>query len=266
MIVSSDNGFFFVHIPKNGGSSVRDQIQPMDDTKGLFLGTKEHPELGVYDSSHVPLLWLQAHFGDWFDVISGLEGFALLRDPVGRFASSTAQRFRQFKGKTPSDVTRAEIHAEIDEVIAHLTDCGRFPDSRMSHFMRQSEFVMLDGRRMVSHLYRLEDIDLLIGALARMSDTPLVTDFHSNKSFELRYRWIKGPLTASKDLAKKYLPNPVTDRLRRTAIRLLARQGDTDFGAVVSGSQEIRNFIETYYAEDFTLFETTPPAKRTSAA
>jgi hypothetical protein len=99
-----------------------------------------------------------------------------------------------------------------------------------------------------------------------MSGTPLVTDFHSNKSFELRYRWIKTPLTVSKDLAKKYLPNPLTDQLRRTAIRLLAKQGGTGFGEVVAGSREIRTFIETYYAEDFALFEATPPVNRTTAA
>lgn len=266
MIISSQNGFFFVHIPKNGGSSVRDQIQSMDDTKGLFLGTKEHAELGIYDSSHVPLVWVQQHFSEWYDSIRALEGFCLLRDPLERFASSTAQRFRQFKGKTPSDVTQTEIHAEIDEVITHLSECDRFPISEMSHFMRQSEFVMLDGVQIVKHTYRLDDIDLLIGALSRKSGTPLVTGFHSNKSFELRHRWIKKPLTISKDLAKKYLPNPVTDRLRRTAIQLLSKQGKTEFSEVVAGSQDIRNFIETYYAEDFKLHESIPPVNRTTAA
>jgi hypothetical protein len=209
---------------------------------------------------------MKTYFGGWFERLEGLEGFCLLRDPMTRFASSTAQRFRQFKKKTPSDVSTAEIHAEIDTVIDHLSGCGRFPINEMSHFMRQSEFVMLDGVQIVKNTYRLADIDLLIGALARMSGAPLVTDFHSNKSFELRYRWVKGPLTVSKDIAKKYLPNPVTDRLRRAAIGLLAKKGGTGFDQVVSGSREIRDFIESYYADDYALYAATPPAGRVTAA
>lgn len=266
MIVTAEHGFFFVHIPKNGGSSVRDQIQTLDDADGLFLGTKDHPELGIYDSSHVPLVWLKEHFGEWFETISSLDGYCLLRDPVERFASSTAQRFKKFKRKTATDVSEPEIHAEIDTVIKHLIGCGRFPSSKMSHFMRQSEFVVLDGTRMVRNAYRLADIDLLIEDLARRSGQALVADFHSNPSFELRYPWVQKPLMISKDIAKRLLPNSLTDRLRKLAIQHLAKPGGTGFTSVVAKSREIRAFVESYYADDFELFEATPPRARSAPA
>lgn len=259
MIVCQDSGFYFVHIPKNGGSSVRDQIQPLDDTEGLFLGTKQHPELGYYDSSHVPLVWLKAHFPDWHRVILGLDGYCLVREPHGRFASSLTQRFRQHRHKSPNEVTRAEVVAEIDTVIRELETCGRFPTNTFAHFIRQTEFVFEDDTQLVRNTFRLENIDLLIGELAERLGRPLETGFHSNKSFEFKYKWAERPVSKSKDIVKKVLPAKVVDRLRRVVIAQLAASGETVFQSVLKESGEVRAFVERYYAGDFRLFETVTP-------
>lgn len=261
MIVCQESGFYFMHIPKNGGSSVRDQIQAWDDTKGQFMGTRQHPDLGYYDSGHVPLVWLSAHFSNWYNVVSELEGYCLVRQPNARFASSLTQRFRQHRNKSPNDVTRADIVAEVDTVIEELESCDQFPRSTFAHFIRQTEFIFLEDTQIVQNTFRLENINLLIGELAQRLNTPLETGFHSNKSFEFKYKWAKAPVLTSKDIVKKVLPAKIVDKLRRGTIALLASSGGTVLQSVLRESSEINAFVERYYAADFELYESVLPAQ-----
>lgn len=254
MIVCPEAGFFFIHIPKNGGSSVRDQIQPFDHFKGQFRGTKEHPDLGVYDSAHVPLDLLRDHFPEAFATISTLEGFGIVRDPVDRFASSMAQRFRQIHQRRPDTVSEVEVRAEVDAVIAELSQTGRPIRRDFAFFLRQTAFVDLDGTRMVPNLYRLSDTGLLIRALAQRLQKPLVEDFHSNKTVTFRHDWMAGPVTALKDVVKAYMPARLADGLRRTALKMLTTPKVQTIDAQVRNSKEVQAFISTYYREDFDLF------------
>lgn len=258
MIVCPEAGFFFMHIPKNGGSSVRDQIQPFDHFGGAFRGTKEHPMLGLYDSAHVPLALVRDHFPDAFATLSTLEGYAILRDPADRFSSSMAQLFRQIRQRRPDTVTAQEVRAELDTVIAELTRGDRRPAPEFAFFTRQSEFVDLCGTRMVSNLYRLSDTGLLIRALGQRLNTPLVEDFHSNKTVTFRHDWMAGPVTALKDFTKAHAPSRITDALRRGAMRLLTTPKVETIDAEVRASEEVQSFIAKFYRADFELFHSVP--------
>lgn len=259
MIVCPDSGFFFMHIPKNGGSSVRDQIQAFDCFDGAFRGTKEHPALGLYDSGHVPLAMLKEHFSEAFNVISALDGYAILRDPIDRFASGLAQRFRMIHQRRPDKVSRAEVSAEIDLVIAELTQTDRPISRGFSFFVRQVEFVDLDGTRFVKNLFRLSDTGLLIRELGERLGKPLVEDFHSNKTVTFRHDWLARPVIAAKDFIKSHASARTADLLRRVALKALTTPSVSAISEQVEKSEELRSFIRDYYREDFELLEQFPP-------
>ena len=255
MIVCPEAGFFFIHIPKNGGSSVRDQIQPFDHFEGQFRGTKKHPEIGLYDSAHVPLAVLRDHFTEAFSMISTLEGYGIVRNPVDRFASSMAQRFRQIHNRRPDTVSNEDVKTELDAVFDELSQTDRPVHHEFSFFIRQTEFIDLDGTRMVSNLYRLSDTKLLIRALGERLQKPLVEDFHSNKTVTFRHDWAARPAIAMKDFVKAYAPTRVADGLRRVAMKALTTPKVQAINEHVRGSKEAQEFITTYYREDFDLFE-----------
>ena len=261
MIVCPEAGFFFIHIPKNGGSSVRDQIQSFDYFEGQFRGTKEHPDIGLYDSAHVPLAVLCDHFPDAFAMISKLEGYGIVRDPVDRFASSVAQRFRQIQQRRPDTVSDHDVCAELDTVIKELSRTEQPIRREFAFFIRQIEFVDLGGTRMVPNLYRLSNTGQLIHTLGKRLQKPLVEDFHSNKTVTFRYDWMAGPVIALKDLVKKYAPDRMTDGLRRTALKMLTTPKVETIDAQVRGSTEVMSFISDYYHKDFILFDSVPTLK-----
>ncbi|MCF2906680.1 sulfotransferase family protein [Octadecabacter sp. CECT 8868] len=259
MITCPDAGFFFMHIPKNGGSSVRDQIQPLDHFEGKFLGTKQHKELGFYDSSHVPLGMLKQYFPDAFSLVSSLEGYAILRDPVDRFASSIAQRFRQIHGRRVDQVTPADVIAEVDAVITHLRDRKDHLHHKFSHFIPQSSFVELDGAPIVRNRYRISDTRFLLRDLSSRLDAPLVEDFHSNKTVTFRYPWMAGPAIAAKDFVKARAPAGMVDSIRRVAMKALTTPRVQSIDTEIGKSDDIQSFIVEYYARDIELFAATGP-------
>lgn len=258
MIVCPEAGFFFMHIPKNGGSSVRDQIQPFDHFEGRFRGTKEHPDLGLYDSAHVPLDVLRDYFPDAFEAILPLEGYAIVRDPVDRFVSAMAQRFRQIHQRRPDTVTAEDVRQELDMVMAELEQTGRPVARDFAFFIRQTAFVDLGGTRLVKHLYRLSDTPLIIRALGQRLETPLSEDFYSNKTVTFRHDWMARPAIALKDIVKAYLPARAADGLRRMAMNVLTTPKVETIDAQVRASKEVRSFISSYYRADFDLFEEVP--------
>lgn len=259
MITCPDAGFYFMHIPKNGGSSVRDQIQPFDVFEGQFLGTKTHPEIGVYDSSHVPLATLRQYFPEAFATIEPLEGYAILRHPLDRFCSALAQRFRQIHQRRPDEVTPEEVRAEVETVLDALRAAeGGSLDKKFSHFLAQADFIELDGGRMVQNVYRIGEIPKLIERLSERLGTHLAKDFHSNRTVTFRYNWMAGPVTAAKDLVKATLPAATADKLRRAAMSVLTKPKVASIDDQVRQSADLVGFIETHYARDYALFETTP--------
>lgn len=255
MIASAAHGFAFIHIPKNGGSSIRDQISDIDDFGGRFHGTRRTDALGNYDASHVPLDVLATHFPEALELIEPLETHAITRSPVDRFVSALAQRARQFHDVSPDRIAPDVVRRDIDAALDAATTAGP-PDLAWIHFLPQSRFVDLEGRRVVDRLWPLENMAGLARHLAQVTARPLIEDFHANRTVTFRYPATAALLTAAKDAAKRVLPVGPYDRLRRTAMSVLTTPGSAPIQDAVRSSDTVMRRIGDIYGRDGELHET----------
>lgn len=255
MILSDHYKFVFIHVPKCAGTSVREAVLPYHDADSRFLKTVErHPELGEIDFRHLPLSLLRDLDPEAFEKLKLYESYALLRDPFKRFRSAMAQRAKMYLGKEFARLDAGEVRAETDRVMDYLLSEPRVIAPEFIHFSRQSDFVQIGEERLVHNLYPVERVDLFVQALGRHIGTDALQVGHANKTTVFRHPQLKNVARSSSVIARRLLPGPVHETLRKSARRMLMKPG----GATelpVFGEAFVENFIRSYYAADIALHQ-----------
>ena len=253
MLISRTYGFAYLHIPKCAGSSVRHQLQPLNEVHERFGGWRFHEEIGWFDAQHTPLARLRHSFPEDFQLLATLDVFAVCRDPVTRFISALAQRLREFRGRAVETFEPPEIRREVDEVIEHLEVAAPFPHIEFVHFARQSDYIELDGRRFVSFLYPIERLHRMLAELKERTGYRLDPSYHGNASQRPRVASIDASLRFRAGLSRSLLPARLYRRLRDKARRRLMTTTNDALSRTVLGYDDAMTFIEQFYAQDFRI-------------
>lgn len=255
MILSDRHRFVFVHVPKCAGTSVRAAVLPYHDADERFLKTVErHPELGEIDFRHLPLHLLRDLDPEAFEKLKIYDSYALLRDPFQRFRSAMAQRAKMYLGREFAQLGGKELRSELRRVQEYLLSEPRVIAPEFIHFARQSDFVQIGDQRLVFNLFPVERLDLFAQALARHIGTATLQLGHANKTKVFRHPHLKHVARTSSVLARRMLPGPVHETLRRSARRLLMKPVSTA-GLPVFDEAEMRDFIAGYYSADIALYK-----------
>lgn len=268
MIVSDEYRFFFVHIPKCAGSSVRQHLQKFDDRNGFYTGVSWLSELGQTDLRHMPLFVIKDQFPKEFANLHNYWSFAIIRNPFQRFASSLTQRLRMYGHQPLQKLSISEIKCEIAQAIGHL---GRLPrdnhllSPQFIHFQRQIDFVNLDGHRTVQSLYRVDEINRLLDDVNRRTggdleslDNPDLSP--KNLSLAHRSEFLRRLVEALRPATRaivRTLPESAKERMR--ALVYVPR--DQRLGELFRAGH-VRDFVEDYYREDIALWETVGGAAK----
>lgn len=260
MIISDMHQFAFVHIPKCAGTTVRNMLLDYDDLKGAHTGRVDrHPVLGRLDYVHIPLFTLREHFPDLFAKVTAYQSFTIVRDPYSRFTSALFQRVDRNCPTPARMMTQDELEHEARKVMDFLWDNGGpnvvLPPEYI-HFQRQSDFIFLDGEKIVDAIYATHQIDLLQTALEKKIGqtlhVPQNDTIKNNKSQVFKNDTLRVLFRYLSPLQKRLVPL-LPASLKTTVKKLIFKERKSG-GVDLAQLDDVRAFVEEYYAEDLQIF------------
>lgn len=254
MIASIEHGFCFIHIPKNGGSTIRDQLSDLDSLKGSFHGRVNIDGLGLQQKAHLPLPVIRNHFPEVFEFIAPLEKIVIARDPKDRFLSAMSQRSREVHNKFIGELSDEQLFEEFDIIINNLKREDVLPAYEFRHFCRQKDFAYIDGSRFVEHIVPLELMPKLINFLSVRTGRRLAPSFHSNKTVSIKNEKLKTLLLRVKNAAKSVLPISAYGPVKDFGIRIFAQESSITTAKKLE-TAGLCDFVHSFYASDYELLE-----------
>jgi hypothetical protein len=277
MKYSSANGLFFVHIPKCAGLSIYRGLEPIAafplDAFAADLGLPapdaqalitpfgfEHPTLGKLHQAHLPLQTLRDHFPRCLDLLRGSPtSFAVLRDPRQRFFSALMQHLREFGGVGAVSITEDMLRRHAGPICEKLARDPEVFDLHHIHFARQTAFLDLDGDRLVTRLFAIEDMAALETWLVETYNTPRFLEQSRNRSRQPR-GGLRHVQPVIKAVAYLLLPRPLRQKLHPLWVNSpLYRKASEGYDQMDLGA-ETEAFIQSHYAQDAALHAATRTA------
>lgn len=255
MLISQKHQLGFIHIPKCGGTSIKHLFAEIDDTETRFAGQFTHPELGRVFLGHLPLWALRDHYPELFEAMRGYRLFAICRDPYDRFESAISERMQLLHHKRINDFGYPEVVDFTASVIEKIKAQDRIVAADLCHFIPQSDFVFLDGQRIVGQVYPLAQINRLIAALSEATGIAAVTDFQANQTLNFRIKKSEGLLRRLSGRSRKLLPVRFHSWAKRQGKQLLTR-GGSQYEGFSRRDPKLSDFIQSFYAQDFHLLDT----------
>ncbi|SDG96921.1 hypothetical protein [Alloyangia pacifica] len=262
-----ESNFLFVHIPKNGGQSVRNAMShagelsfaPLAEDLGISEDEAartsesgyEHPVLGPIHPAHLPLWVMRDHFPACWKVLQASQSLALTRAPRERFISALMQRLREFGG---AGAIRAEddlvIH-EATRVKEWLSEHPRVLGLEYIHFTPQVDFVNVDGVRQIDAIF----------PMSQMASAASWIEAHVGLHLSIGHDharrqpkpWARALQPAARFAGRKLMPHAVKRRLHPLWMASGVFSNASKGYSAIDFGPEIEGFIAEYYAADADL-------------
>lgn len=253
MIINKAHDFGFVHIPKCAGSTIRQQLRDKDDAQGKFYHTMTVAGLGKVNANHLPLGVLAAHFPQDLAALRAVTSYAIARAPMERFISSMAQYLRR-DDQDPSEMSATQIRERTLQIIAELSAAGSAREMRHTIFLRQADYVYLEGEKVIDHVYPMTRMDALFDRIETQHGLDLIRDTVWNPTVTYRFPLISRPLKSLKASAQKILPVKTYAAVRDMGFRLFTTKGVATLNETLLGMPEVTAFVREHYGADKDLY------------
>lgn len=255
-IISNEKRFAFIHIPKCAGTSLARQIQSVVTYEPGFGGEiREHPAIGTYYDDHRTLAELLLTAPAALEKIRRYDAVAVCRDPIERFRSALAQVLRNRTQQALYELSRSQLAGFVDEIVTGLRQRD-FRPLHMSFFHRQTDYVYLEGERVVRHLFDIRDLDGLTSFLRDRFAIDIGNAGKDRDSAEhawtrvLRDRRYRPVI----DLLRRVLPRGVVQALRRRGRAVVSRTAQERIAWVLEDAGR-GSFLRDFYADDYDLLK-----------
>jgi hypothetical protein len=252
LIISDPLRLAFMHIPKCAGSTVRNALAPFNSYR--FDEYFDYPDGGRQLFDHLPLADVRTYLPEVYEKIADYESYAILREPHERFASALAQYLRSFHKMKLSRQSDALFRQRALEVLARLAIPQERRALEMMFFQKQAAFVTIDGRQIVRNLYGFDELHRLSSDLRLRHG--IVVDLSERRN-QARLE-DSAPVRALKNLGRplyrRILSEERTGRMR-LALRTVTGNSPLRLYRQIFDDDEIRAFVDDFYAEDRALYE-----------
>ncbi len=269
MLIYNKGALAFLHVPKNGGKSIRASLDARFTLElgatAADLGISEeelaagyaggdgiaHPVLGKVKLEHLPLHFWHEHFPQSFAAFRTARSLVLLRDPRDRFFSAILQRLGEYHDMKALRADDPIVTEEALRVSEWLAARDAFSDMEYIHFTRQADYVELDGERLVTALFPLEDITAAEAWIAEaMGETVQVSHDHARREPKA---WAKPIQPIVRFVGRNLIPAAI----KRTIYPLWRSSGAFEDASrrykTISLDPQVEAFIDSYYARDGEL-------------
>lgn len=262
-----DQQFFFVHIPKNGGQSVRNAMAragqmsfaPLAEDLGVSPSQAEilseegveQAGIGRIHPAHLPLWTMHDAFPNCWAAFQDSTTLALTREPRDRFLSALMQRLKEFRGAGAIRADDPMVAQEARAVCDWLAARPRHADLEYVHFIRQVDFTDLDGTRQVDAVFPMARADAAAAWLA--SRTGLQLDIGHDHARRQPKPWARTIQPVARFAGRALMPRPVKKALHPLWMKSgVFANAASDYAKVDLG-KDVEQFIADYYAADAAL-------------
>ena len=275
-----DQKFYFVHIPKNGGQSVRNamtragelsfgplaQDLGVDESAAAALSEKgfAHKFLGEIHPAHLPLWALHEAFPQSWAAFEGSTSLALTRDPRDRFLSALMQRLKEFQGAGAIRADDPQVALEARAVCDWLDAQRRHADLNYVHFIRQVDFTDIDGARKVGGVFPMTDAAAAAAWLD--AQTGLALDITHDHARRQPKPWARVIQPVARYAGQHLMPRTIKRALHPLWMKSGVFSDAAKGYAAVDLGADVEAFIEEYYAADIALHDEAKICARSVAS
>lgn len=259
MIVCDSKKLIFLHIPKNAGSNIRNQLKYLETVPDEFNRICTYEGYGKVHETHMPLFFIEHCYPDLFNKLVDYDVIAILRDPYDRFLSSVNQRLREFKGFAQSQISDSVIIEESRSVASKIQsepDCVY--DLEFMHFIPQNDFIQIRELSVVDRLFDFKNLNDLVTFFQSEYNIDINLGGSAtlyNATVDIKFSFLKPLVKVVRPLIAK-VPKSAQDSLRDLLIRLkvygrsnMSRSPESILPA------DVLDFIESFYKADIASYK-----------
>ena len=216
MIISDTQKFIFLHIPKCGGTTVRNSLKIFDTRNDYYWmhvhmngATEKSPKLQI-DKAHMSLPIFKRLYPKDFELLNEYTVFAFSRNPIKRIISSFYEPrkgfFKAFN-ENQSDINeKNKLQDLFNTYLENIVKRYSFLDPSFLHATPQSMYLTHDKKVVTDVIIKLDDptegvnsLRVLIPDVAKTVSTA-INSFKINAShLRLDFLWKEAPIILKKN-------------------------------------------------------------------
>lgn len=271
-VIADDARLIFQHIPKCAGTSVAVQLQDQVRTDGRFHWSArvEIDGVGFIRGGHMPLEVVRHLYPDALEKFRSYRSYAIVREPRSRFRSALGEFLRVHLESSLYNVKDKDLADVLDEIMRETRRSPVWLSERYVHFTRQTDFIELDGERLIGRLYMVDNLDRLADDLREhhgLHFNPR-TIYNSHKDKALKFGLPKGALDRTARAVWSVFPVTLRRRIMSGLNRTMPEPRIPASTEALLSSDSVTRFIAEHYAPDFRIWEALQdrPAPRSAVA